>query len=210
MDERKYPKINCRNLKIGIDLDNTIVIYDDLIRTHADLLNVPQNLKSKKDIADYLRRNNLEYKWTEIQGLIYGSLMNKAKIAPSLYDVIIRLIKYNVEIVIISHRTRYSQYDGAYDLHESASLWLNKNIFIKLKGPQIKVFFGETVDEKINIIRDQKVDYFIDDLKKILNHKDFPTSTKKILFTNGIDNDSNEEMSILPDWNLIFNIIKLE
>jgi hypothetical protein len=195
---------------IGIDLDNTIVIYDDLIRTQADLLNVPLNLKSKKDIADYLRNNDLENKWTEIQGLIYGPLMNRAKIASNFFDVVTELIKKNVEIVIISHRTRYSQHDGSYDLHESASVWLNENIFVKLKGAQIKVFFGETIDEKINIIRDQKVDYFVDDLKKILNHKDFPISTKKILFTNGIDNNPNEDMSILTYWNLFFNIIKLD
>ena len=197
-------------MKIGIDLDNTIVIYDDLIRAQADFLNVPKNLKSKNDIANYLRTNNLEYKWTEIQGLIYGSLMNKSKIAPNIYDVIIKLINYNVEIVIISHRTKYSQHDGSYNLHESASSWLNENIFFKLKDVQIKVFFGETIDEKINIIREQKVDYFIDDLKQILIHKDFPISTKKILFTNGVENYSHEDISILTNWNLLFKIIKLD
>ena len=197
-------------MKIGIDLDNTIVIYDDLIRAQADLYNVPQNLKSKKDIADYLRTNNLEYKWTEIQGLIYGPLMNKAKIAPNIYNIIIKLINYNVEIVIISHRTKYSQHDGSYDLHESASSWLNENIFFKLKGVQIKVLFGETIEDKINIIREQKVDYFIDDLKKILIHKNFPSLTKKILFTNGIDSNPLEEISILTNWNLLFKIIKLD
>ena len=75
-------------MKICIDLDNTIVIYDDLIRTQANILNVPNNLINKKDIANYLRRNNLEYKWTEIQGLIYGPLMYKAKIAINFYYTI--------------------------------------------------------------------------------------------------------------------------
>ena len=210
MDERKYSKIKYSQLKIGIDLDNTIVIYDDLIRRQADLINVPVNLKSKKDIADYLRNNNLENKWTEIQGLIYGPLMYRAKIASNFFDVVTELVKKSVEIVIISHRTRYSQYDGSYDLHESASIWLNENIFVKLMGFKIKVFFAETIEEKINIIRDQKVDYFIDDLKKILNHKEFPTSTKKIFFTNVIDNNSSGDMSILTHWNLFFNIIKLD
>jgi hypothetical protein len=210
MDERKYSIIKYCHLKIGIDLDNTIVIYDDLIRAQADLLNAPTNLKSKKDIADYLRNNKLENKWTEIQGLIYGPLMKKAKIATNFIDIVIELINKNVEIVIISHRTRYSQYDGSYDLHKSASVWLNENIFFKLKGVQIKVFFGETIDEKINLIRDQKVDYFIDDLKKILSHKDFPVSTKKILFTNGIDSSTKKDMSILTHWNLFFKIIKLD
>jgi hypothetical protein len=195
-------------LIVGIDLDNTIVIYDDLIRAEADLLNIPQNLKSKKDIADYLRNTNLENKWTEIQGLIYGPRMNKAKIAINFFDTVTELIKRNFEIVIISHRTKYSQYDGSYDLHESASIWINENIFSKLMDVQIKVYFGETIDEKIMIIRDQKVDYFIDDLNKILLHKDFPKSTKKILFTNGIENLSFEDISILTNWNLLFKIIK--
>jgi len=194
---------------VGIDLDNTIVIYDDLIRTQADLLNVPLNLKSKKDIADYLRNNNLENKWTEIQGLIYGPLMNRAKIASNFFDVVTELIKKNVEIVIISHRTKYSQYDGSFNLHDSAISWLNENIFTKLKENQIKVIFGETIEEKITIIKQQNVNYFIDDLDKILSHIDFPSSTRKILFTNDITKYPYKDISILTNWNLLFKIIKL-
>lgn len=195
-------------MKIGIDLDNTIVIYDDLIRSQADLLNVPMNLDTKKDIANYLRANNLEYKWTEIQGLIYGSLMHKAKIAPNFYNILLELIKNNIEIIIISHRTKYSQHDGLHNLHDSAYNWLNENIFLKLNGFHFKVFFGETIDEKINIIREQKVDYFVDDLEKILKHKEFPTATKKILFTNEAKYKSDAEIQILTNWNLLFKFIK--
>jgi len=194
---------------VGIDLDNTIVIYDDIIRAQADLLNVPLYLKSKKDIADYLSNNNLENKWTEIQGLIYGPLMNRAKIASNFFDVVTELIKKNVEIVIISHRTKYSQYDGSFNLHDSALSWLNENIFSKLKENQIKVFFGETIEEKITIIKQKNVNYFIDDLDKILSHKDFPSSTRKILFTNDIIKYPYKDISILTNWNLLFKIIKL-
>lgn len=197
-------------MKIGIDLDNTIVIYDDLIRTQANILNVPNDLIHKKDIANYLRGNNLEYKWTEIQGLIYGPLMYKAKIAINFFDILFKLINYKVEIVIISHRTKYSQYDGSFNLHDSAISWLNENIFTKLKGNKIKVIFGETIEEKIKIIKQQNLNYFIDDLEKILINEEFPTSTKKILYTNGINNDSYNDISILTNWNLLLNIIKLD
>jgi hypothetical protein len=197
-------------LKIGIDLDNTIVIYDDLIRSLVNSLGVPSELISKQDIANYLRINSLENKWTEIQGLIYGSLMYKAKIASNLFDTFLKLIDKDIEIVIISHRTKYSQYDGSYDLHKSAISCLNENIFLRLKEKKIHVYFGETIDEKISIIKNEKVNFFIDDLEKILFHKDFPMFTKRILFTNGVDFNSDHDIQILTNWDLLFKIIKLD
>ena len=173
---------------IGIDLDNTIAIYDQLVRNQANLLNVPFEFKSKKEIADYLRDIDSEEEWTKLQGLIYGPLMDYAKVANGFLDTLGELIERNFEIIIISHRTNYSEYDGLYDLHYFANKWIEKNIIsISEKNKIKKIIFAESIEQKIEHISRENITYFIDDLPKILNHVKFPKNTKKILYSNEID-----------------------
>jgi hypothetical protein len=170
---------------IGIDLDNTIAIYDKLFRNQANLLNVPFKFKSKKEIADYLRDIDSEEEWTKLQGLIYGPLMEYAEVADGFLDTLKKLIDDNFEIIIISHRTQYSQYDGLYNLHYFANKWIEKNIISKIGKNKIKnIIFAETIDSKVNYISIENITYFIDDLPKVLNHINFPKTVKKILYSN--------------------------
>jgi hypothetical protein len=170
---------------IGIDLDNTIAIYDKLIRNQANLLNVPFKFKSKKEIADYLRDIDSEEEWTKLQGLIYGPLMEYAEVADGFLDTLKKLIDDNFDIIIISHRTQYSQYDGLYNLHYFANKWIEKNIISKIGKNKIKnIIFAETIDSKVNYISIENITYFIDDLPKVLNHINFPKTAKKILYSN--------------------------
>jgi hypothetical protein len=124
-------------LKIGIDLDNTIAIYDNLISNLASLINIPPILKTKKDIANYLRDNNNENQWTKLQGLIYGPLMEFAEVADGFQETISYFSNIGASIVIISHRTRFSQYDGLHDLHYYASKWIDEKIITKIENKNI-------------------------------------------------------------------------
>jgi hypothetical protein len=170
---------------IGIDLDNTIAIYDNLIRNQVNLLKVPLEYKSKKEIADYLRDSDSEEEWTKLQGLIYGPLMEYAEVANGFLYTLKKLIDDDFEIIIISHRTRYSQYDGLYDLHYFANKWIEKNIISKIGKNKIKnIIFAETIESKVNYISIENITYFIDDLPKVLNHINFPKTAKKILYSN--------------------------
>ncbi len=173
---------------VGIDLDNTIAIYDKLIRNQVNLLSVPLELISKKAISDYLRSNDSNDEWTKLQGLIYGPLMEYAEVADGFLDTLSNLIEENFEIIIISHRTHYSEYDGLYNLHFFAKKWIDKNIVSIIGENKIKkIIFTETIEKKIEYITKENITYFIDDLPKILNHIKFPENTKKILYNNEID-----------------------
>ncbi len=69
--------INCT---IGIDFDNTIVTYDDLMYSLAmemGLIN-PAVRKSKKLIRDNIRElPDGEIEWQKLQGLVYGPKWEK-------------------------------------------------------------------------------------------------------------------------------------
>ena len=146
---------------IGIDLDNTIAIYDQLVRNQANLLNVPFEFKSKKEIADYLRDIDSEEEWTKLQGLIYGPLMDYAEVANGFLDTLGELIERNFEIIIISHRTNYSEYDGLYDLHYFANKWIEKNIIsISEKNKIKKIIFAESIEQKNRIYIKRKYHLF--------------------------------------------------
>ena len=67
-------------MRIGIDLDNTIVCYDHVVHRAAVARGlVPTDLPvSKGAVRDYLRRCGHENTWIELQGYVYGSGMADA------------------------------------------------------------------------------------------------------------------------------------
>ena len=69
-------------IKLGIDLDNTIICYDELIYKLAKKkfykLNLNKNLNSKNIIKSEIINNYNNTEWTKLQGLIYGEKLNYA------------------------------------------------------------------------------------------------------------------------------------
>ena len=67
---------------IGIDFDNTIINYTkSFINLSRKKKLVPErNNKNKISIRNYLRRKNIEYEWTILQGEVYGKNIMRAEI----------------------------------------------------------------------------------------------------------------------------------
>ena len=67
---------------VGIDLDNTIINYDNCFRKLAK--NHSINFKEKKNLKNYVKNQIIkkfsENYWTEMQGKVYGGLLKFAKI----------------------------------------------------------------------------------------------------------------------------------
>ena len=198
-------------MKIGIDLDNTIAIYHTTVRECAHALNVPSKFKYKKEIADYLRNTGRESKWTEMQGLIYGPLMENAPPAAGFMNALRKLVDKGIEIVIISHRTPFSEYDNLHDLHFFARIWVNKYIFDQFKSAenQISLILAKTIDDKINEIERSGVSYFIDDLPKILLHEKFPPNVSKILYSPENSFSVTKDYTIMNHWDSLIKIINI-
>src|SRR5688572_21509111 len=115
-------------MRLGIDLDNTIISYDALftqLATERDLV-PPHIAPNKQSIRDYLRAEDQEDRWTELQGIAYGSRIEEAVPFPGVQDFFRRCARKNVDWWIISHRSPRPYLGEPVDLHEAARTWLLK------------------------------------------------------------------------------------
>jgi len=184
-------------IKLAIDLDNTIINYDDLFyKVAKNKLNIQSNIKSKENIKKIIINKFSEKKWTEIQSTVYSQKILQAKIFPGFIKEIKKLSKY-CEIFIVSHKTVWPIYGKKINLHNKTKQFLKKKKISFCKDSLIikeNVFLEITKKNKIKRIKKIKPDYFIDDLESIL--KSIPKSINKILF-NYKKNNNFENIS---DW----------
>jgi len=196
---------------IGLDFDNTLVLYDQIFYDYALEKNlIPNNIgKSKKSVRDFLLKNNQEEIFTEMQGVIYGELIYDAPVQKDLRENLYKLINHGYKISIISHKTKYPIKGKKIDLHKSALDWLINNKFLDkdIVGIEEKnIFFEDTLEKKIKKINELKCDIFIDDLHKVLNLLN--PSIHKILFCNKESLLENlVDIKIINDWNEIYKEI---
>ena len=176
-------------IKLAIDLDNTIINYDDLFYKAArNTLRIHSNIKNKENIKKLIIKKYNEKKWTEIQSTVYSRKIFQAKIFPGFINEIKKLSKY-CEIFIVSHKTLWPIYGKKINLHNKTKKFLKKKKISFCKNSLIKeenIFFETTKEKKIKRIKRLKPHYFIDDLESIL--KSIPKSVNKILFNNKILN----------------------
>lgn len=187
---------------IGIDLDNTILNYDYSFRKHAVLkkLIAPNEKNIKKEKIKNKIEKYSKKEWTILQGEVYGKYIYDSKIDKMFIKFINLLKKNEIEVNIISHKTKYPILGKKINLRKKSLQYLKKNISYNLILKK-NIFFENTIDNKIKRISKCKCDYFIDDLNKIFCHKNFPNKTHKILFCNSKNSSSN-------NWNNIYNLFK--
>lgn len=104
---------------IAIDLDNTIICYDDAFRAAAEELDClpvsgPVDKTSVKNSAIAKGGNDL---WTRLQGLAYGEKIHLATLFPACAEFV---EASREELVIVSHKTRFPAMGKATDLRETA------------------------------------------------------------------------------------------
>ena len=174
-----------RPLKIGVDLDNTIVCYDRLFQQLA----IRQGLvpgtapASKRWVREHLRSGGREDTWTMLQGEAYGPMMRDAEIFPGAKSFFAACIAEGYSVYIVSHRTRHPYLGPRYDLHESALAWLEEQDFVGRSGlPRETVFLESSRPEKLARIAKLGCTHFIDDLIDFLNEPEFCRETERVLF----------------------------
>src|SRR5262249_8606528 len=119
---------------IGIDLDNTLVCYEELFYRAAceERLIEPSVPRSKDEIRDAIRLlPDGEKHWTRLQALVYGLRMAGATLFDGAADFLRHCAARHVPVKIVSHKTAYAVLDGrSLDLRQSALEWLRARIFI--------------------------------------------------------------------------------
>ncbi len=187
------------NIKIGIDLDNTIINYQNSFKKYLKEKKILLKQINKIKIK-YIANNNSKIRnWTAAQEEIYGYYINFAKPFEYYKEFEKFALKNRLKLYIISHKTKYSQFSKKYNLHSMSNKWIKKNIFRK----KYRVFYVNTIDEKVKKIIEIKPDYFIDDLIKIFKNKNFPKKVKKIYFSKKKD----KKIFTLSNWKKIKNYI---
>ena len=198
---------------IGIDFDNTIVLYDDLFYKYALKKKYisPETERTKIAVREYLISNNKESLYTKMQGIIYGNYILEAPVQVYLKSALINLRKLGHQISIVSHKTKYPIEGDKINLHEAAFKWLEENNFINkdILGNDYKnIFFEESLSDKINRIHQLKCDFYIDDLPKILYL--INDNVIKILFNSNTNMKISRENKFinLDRWDKLVSIIE--
>ena len=167
-------------MRIGIDLDNTIVCYDGLFHQVAVRRGlVPSDVAmDKQAVRDFLRADGRNDDWTELQGTVYGEAMSEAKPYEGVADFMASALRKKWTVLVISHRTRQPYLGPPHDLHAAARAWLASNVTL----PEPNVFLEVSLEEKLQRIAQQRCDVFIDDLPELLLHPDFPKEVERVCF----------------------------
>lgn len=176
------------SVKIGVDFDNTIVCYDEVFHRVArerDLI-PPDTPENKGSVRNYLRAVGKEDVWTAMQGEIYGGRMKEALPFPGAIDFFRNAVRNNMQVFIVSHKTRVPYSGGFFDLQGSALDWLDWQGFFdpgRIGLGRDRVFFEETKAGKLSRIAGLRCTHFIDDLPEFLSEEEFPPGTARLLFS---------------------------
>lgn len=161
-------------MKIGIDLDNTLVEYDAAFLAAAQSLAIalPQSFRSKYQVREFLRAQpDGERTWQRVQGLSYGRFAQAhAKIFPGVKRFLWRCRQNGHSVTIVSHKTEYGHDDvDRVPLRTVASAFLADQGIAGTRDAVVReVIFKNTYEEKIACIETQAFDWFIDDLYEVL------------------------------------------
>jgi hypothetical protein len=174
---------------IGVDFDNTVITYDDLIFQIARQRHwIPPDIdKNKKCIRDWIRSlPEGEIAWQKLQAQIYGSRIGEARLIEGVADFFAMCKQRGIKCYIVSHKTESASLDQTgTNLQKAAQAWMEKNNFFNPQGlgltPQ-EVFFETTRQAKIARIQQLACTHFIDDLEETFQEESFPSHVMKLLY----------------------------
>lgn len=169
---------------VGVDFDNTIIDYKDLLRAAAVRSGVTPEapLPDKKAVREAVRRlPDGERKWQAIQAETYGPRIGEARPFAGAADFFKGCRSRGIPIHVVSHKTTHAAEDRTgTNLREVARDWLDRRDF--LSGERAAVHFADTLEGKLALVRELHCTHMVDDLEETFLHPTFPEETKRILF----------------------------
>jgi hypothetical protein len=199
--------------RIGIDLDNTLINYDQVFCTLAAERGLvdPASVHCKADVRAALRAlPDGEITWQRLQGAVYGKGVGQAVLFQGADEFLLRARERGCEIFIVSHKTEFGHYDpDRVNLRIAALAWMEAQGFFRDDGfaiPSGNVRFASTRSGKIAAICELGVSIFIDDLPEVLEDGGFPAAVTGILFTGGVGAPSAYPR-VLAHWRDISDMV---
>lgn len=193
---------------IGVDLDNTLVCYDELFHLVACEEGLIDSAmpRSKEKIRDEIRLlPDGENRWTRLQAIVYGPRMHAARLFDGIAAFFRHCAASRFRTKIVSHKTQFATLDGGMvDLRGAALEWLKaQGFFANFEVSQSDVFYDSTRAEKIARIRWLCCTHFIDDLAEVFAEEDFPRETAKLLFAPHGTASSRSDVHVFKGWHEI-------
>lgn len=186
-------------MRIGIDLDNTIINYNALF--HFAALGhglISRHVPAHKDtIKHYIVTRHGNDAWTRLQGEVYGPLIDYAEPFAGVGEFLGQCRQHNYPVFILSHKTRHPALGEPHDLHAAARGWLRNQGWLAhatIGLTEESVELHETRELKVRAIQRHSCDVFIDDLPEVLADPLFPSGTSRILF------DPDNSHTFHPQW----------
>jgi len=195
-------------MKIGVDLDNTIINYDASIGLAVKSFGIemgafPATKRETKQMLVYLQGPNA---WTEFQGYLYGQYLYSGNIRAfdGCLSCLKNLVELGFEIEVVSHKTIHPVLGPKYQLRDIAKAWLTAHGFFNCdRGPVKNINFCSSQHSKIKYINKSSFDFFIDDLAEVIDQ--ISVKRSKILFNdNGQSSSCVQTGTIAVEhWKLI-------
>lgn len=193
--------------RIGIDLDNTIIAYDEAFRSAAQSRSyVDRNfVGGKQEIRDRLRQMpEGELAWQRLQGYVYGQGIGNAAMFPGVESFLRRCRKVGHKVMIVSHKTEYGHHDPKrVNLREAARAWMAERAFFAPDGFGLSpgdIYFEATRADKLARIKTLECTDFIDDLEEVLGDPGFPSGVSRLLFCGAGNAPADAPYRAFSDW----------
>ncbi|HEV8022116.1 MAG TPA: hypothetical protein VGP41_12670 [Candidatus Lustribacter sp.] len=181
-------------MRIGLDLDNTLINYDRLffeVATARGL--IPAGFTgTKRDIRDHVRLLpgvDGEIEWQRLQAEVYGPAIAGATAADGALDFIARARARGAELTIVSHKTEFSNLGTErVSLRAAARGWLLAAGMLGADAvPESNLYFEDTREAKIARIVALRCTHFIDDLEEVFDDPAFPPHVQRLLFSTSAE-----------------------
>jgi hypothetical protein len=179
-------------LRFGFDLDNTIIDYNKAAYIYSRD-NLPDEAYSIFELRNYLTNSGNKDSWTTAQSWLYTEGLKYSVLSPGVLDIFEYLLKRDYELVILSHKTRFTpKRYGRLPLREFAKNWLNSSPLINFFPGMNNIHFVDSLPKKVSLIKSLKILFYVDDLLKIFNSPEYPKNTVKSFIY--------QSQETLPKW----------
>lgn len=211
---------------IGLDLDNTLVGYDELLCelavSEGYLPPMPPGSPGlgKRALRDRLRAkgDQGEQEWRRLQALVYGTHMPRARLMPGVDRFLARVSALRAAgaaftLYVVSHKTRVANnYSDGADFHQAALAFLEaQGFFAPGAGLEPgRVFFEPTREAKVARIAALGCTHFVDDLEETFAEPSFPRGVTRILYDPAGDAAAQEGVRRLGSWDEIADALLAE
>lgn len=177
---------------VGLDFDNTIVLYDAVFQEEGEAMGLlPAGFSGGKDAVRAHVRARLggAADWTRLQARVYGPGLVRARPAPGLFDFLDACRSAGRPVAIVSHKTEFAAADpGGTNLRDAARAWITAHGLTDRKSGGIdpdRIHFEASRAGKIARIASLACGCFIDDLEEVFLEPDFPDGVDRILIKHG-------------------------